>query len=130
VSDHSHTDEEFHNLQTLIVDLQNQFTDLNSQLVSLEAPRLIEVNLKSGDNRPYIGTPYLHVYGEICNVGFNTAYNCSLHIVAYQGSYVLATDTHIPLGSISGQSWISIDSQAPYAGGSLINWTITPEWKT
>jgi len=64
--------------------LQSQITTLQNQINVLVAPKLIKVNLKTDDNRPWFGTPYLHVYGYICNVGTNTAYNSNIHVVAYQ----------------------------------------------
>jgi len=142
VNSHSHTNAEYQSLQTQIASLQNEVDDLNSQIQSknaqiaslqnqladLQAPKLIKVNLKSDDNRPWLGTPYLHVYGEICNVGTNTAYNCKLHVVAYQSGGVVAIDTYILLGSISGQSWVSVDGSPTYSGGALTGWSVTPEW--
>lgn len=123
------------NLQNQIASLNSQISSLNAQIASLqsqinalEAPKLIKVNLKSDDNRPFLGTPYLHVYGEVCNVGSNTAYNCKLHVVAYQSGGVVAIDTYIVLGTISGESWRTVDASPTYGGGALTSWTITPEW--
>ena len=50
---------------------------------TLKAPKLVKAHLMGGDNRPWFGTPYLHIYGYIVNVGTETAYNCKLHVVAY-----------------------------------------------
>ena len=72
--------------------------------------------------------PYLHIYGYICNVGTNSAYNCKLHIVAYQSGGVKAIDTYIDLGTIDGESWKSVDSYIFYSGSPLESWEITPEW--
>jgi hypothetical protein len=121
VNDHGYTSEQYQNLQTQITNLQNQIADL-------QAPNLIKVNLKSDDNRPFLQTPYLHVYGEICNVGTNTAYNCRLHVVAYQSGGVIAINTDIVLSNIGGRSWVSVDGSPTYSGGSLTGWTITPTW--
>lgn len=121
VGDHGYTNDEYQNLQ-------NQITNLQSQIANLQAPNLIKVNLKADDNRPFLGTPYLHVYGEICNVGTNTANNCRLHVVAYQSGGVVAINTDIVLGTIAGKAWVSVDGSPTYSGGSLTSWTVTPTW--
>jgi chaperonin cofactor prefoldin len=115
-------------LNAQITSLQNQITYLQNQIDTLKAPKLIKVNLRADDNRPWLGTPYLHVYGYICNVGTNWAYNCKLHVVAYQSGGVVAIDTYITLGTITGESWTSVDSSVYYSGSALTSWTITPEW--
>jgi polyhydroxyalkanoate synthesis regulator phasin len=117
-------------LNVQITDLRNQITDLRNQIDTLRAPKLIKVNLRADDVRHvYSWDPddNLHVYGQICNVGTNWAYNCKLHVVAYQ-SGVVAIDTHIILGTIAGESWTSVDSTVYYSGSALTDWTITPEW--
>jgi hypothetical protein len=114
--------------QQQIVLLQNQNSGLQSQIANLEAPNLIKVNLKSDDNHPFLQQEYLHVYGEICNVGMNTAYNCKLHVVGYQSGGVVAFDTYILQGVISGYSWTSVDGTIPYNGGALVSWSITQQW--
>ena len=110
--------------------LNAQITDLENQIDSLKAPKLITVHLMSDDNRPWLGTPYLHVYGYICNVGTNTAYNSKIHVVAYQSGGVIAIDTYITRGTISGESWTSVDSNIYYSGSELTGWTLTLEWTT
>jgi len=117
-------------LQGNITYYSSQITDLENQIDSLKAPKLIKVDLRADDNRPWLGTPYLHVYGYICNVGTNWAYNCKLHVVAYQSGGVKAIDTYISLGTIIGESWTSVDSNIYYSGSELVSWTITPEWTT
>ena len=121
IANHHHTDSEYDSLVTQIANLQNQVN-------SLTAPKLIPVNLLSDDNRPLFQTPYLRVHGEVCNVGTNIAYNCKLHVVAYQSGGVTAIDTYITLSNINGESWTSVDSNIYYSGGSLTSWTITPTW--
>jgi hypothetical protein len=121
VNDHHHTDEDYTNLQ-------DQIASLQGQIVNLEGPTLVEVNLKSDDNHPFLDGEYLHVYGYICNVGNNTAYNCKLHVVGYQSGGVVAFDTYIILGTIYGYSWTSVDGSITYSGSSLTNWAITPQW--
>jgi prefoldin subunit 5 len=128
VNNQSHTNAEYQNLQNTISSLNTQITSLQSQIANLQAPDLIKVNLKSDDNHPFLGQENLHVYGEICNVGTNTAYNSKLHVVGYQSGGVVAFDTYILEGIISGHSWTSVDGAIPYNGGSLTSWTITLQW--
>jgi len=90
------------NLQNQISSLNAQITNLQNQINSLKAPKLIQVDLRADDNRPLFRTPYLHVYGYVCNVGANTAYNSKIHVVAYQSGGVVAIDTYITLGTIYG----------------------------
>ena len=117
------------NLENQVANLNSQIQTLNSQIANLQAPKLIKVNLRADDSRPWLQTPYLHVYGEIVNVGSNTARNCKLHVVAYQGS-VVAIDTYITMTNINGESWISVDSSVYYSGSSLTSSSITAQWTT
>jgi TolA-binding protein len=119
---------EIDNLYIQIINQQDTITNLQNQINSLKAPKLIMVDLKSEDNRPWLGTPYLHVYGYICNVGTNTAYNSKIHVVAYQSGGVVAIDTYITLGTIYGESWKSVDSNIYYSGSELVAWHLTLEW--
>jgi len=72
----------------------------------------------------------LLVSGYVHNVGISTAYNCKIHVVAYQSGRVLAINTDIALGTISGQSQISVNASITYDGSPLIDWTLTPQWTT
>ena len=115
-------------LNSQITSLNSQINSLNSQLDSLKGAKVVKVNLKADDSRPFLGTPNLHVYGELCNVGIDTAYNVKLHVVAYQSGGVVAIDTYIVVGSMNGESWTSVNGAPTYGGDSLTSWTITPEW--
>jgi hypothetical protein len=119
-STHSHTDSEYDSLSS-------QNTNLQNQIASLEAPNLIRINLGESDNRPWLGTPYLHIQSAITNVGTNTAFNCKLHVVLYQGA-TIAKDTYVLLGTISGRAGISTTNDVQYSGSALTGWTITPQW--
>lgn len=110
VANHHHTDQEFD---------------------SVTAPNLIAVDLKVSDlgaALPLIGTPDLHVYGYVCNVGTYAAYNSRIHVVAYQSGGVVAINTYITLGTVYGQSWTTVDSTFTYSGDALLSWTTTPTW--
>ncbi|MEM2915070.1 MAG: hypothetical protein QXH91_06710 [Candidatus Bathyarchaeia archaeon] len=119
---------EINSLTIQIINQQATITNLQNQIDALKAPKLIKVNLRADDNRPWLGTPYLHVYGYICNVGTNTAYSSKIHVVAYQSGGVVAIDTYITLGTIYGESWTSVDSNIYYSGSELVSWTLTLEW--
>jgi len=122
-------------LQANITYYNSQITDLENQTDTLKAPKLISVYLHANDVRkvyPWDPNDNLHVYGYICNVGTNRAYNCKLHVVAYQSGGVVAIDTYITLhcwlGVLSGESWASVDANIYYSGSALVSRTTTPEW--
>jgi len=148
------TQDEISSLQNQIASLENQITDLQSQLNqlqstydnyvashshsnseydalvseidSLKKPDLV-TRLGLMDERPFLQTSYLHVFGEVWNVGTNTATNCKLHVILYQGA-VVAEDTYINLGTILGKDYTSVDSPIYYEGSELTSWSISPEW--
>jgi hypothetical protein len=116
------------NLNSQIGSLKDQILNLQNQINSLKAPKLIQVDLRADDNRPWFQTPYLHVYGYVCNVGKNPAYNSKIHVVAYQSGGVVAIDTYIALGTMHGESWKRVDTKVYYSGSALTAWTLTLEW--
>jgi TolA-binding protein len=124
----SNLNSQINSLKAQIANLQNQIVDLQNQINSLKAPKLIKVDLRAEDNRPWLQTPYLHVYGYVCNVGTNTAYNSKIHVIAYQSGGVVAINTDIILGTIYGESWKSVDANLYYQGNALTGWTLTLEW--
>lgn len=122
-------------MQNQISALNTDKTNLQNQINALRAPKIIKVDLKTSET--YGWNPVLHVYGYLCNVGDNTAYNCWLHVVGYLSNGVVASDTHISLAAISGGSWVLVDIpiSLSYSGSSniynptrLTNVTITEEW--
>jgi hypothetical protein len=119
---------EINDLTIQIINQQATITSLQNEINTLKAPKLIKVNLRADDNRPWLQTPYLHVYGYVCNVGTFTAYSSKIHVVAYQSGGVVAIDTYITLGTIYGESWTSVDSNIYYSGSELVSWTLTLEW--
>jgi hypothetical protein len=108
--------------------LKAQVSELQSRLEALRVARLIMVNLKGEDVRPFLGNPYLHVYGAVCNVGLEKAYNSRLHVTAYQADGVVAIDTYVILGDIEAGTWKNVDAKIYYTGSALANWTMKPEW--
>ncbi|MEM2876119.1 MAG: hypothetical protein QXL67_04115 [Candidatus Bathyarchaeia archaeon] len=110
------------------VQFQQRIMRLQASINSLIAPKLVKVDLKAEDIRPLFGTPHLHVYGYVCNVGNYTALNSTIHVTAFQSGGVTAIDTSIDLGSIDGESWRSVDSNIYYNGSELVNFTLTLEW--
>ena len=116
-------------LQSQIATLQNQATYLQNQIDALKAPKLIEVDLRAEDKRPWFQTPYLHVYGYVCNVGTNTAYDSKLHVVAYQSGRVIAKETDILLGTVAGESYAYVDVNVYYSGSPIVSYEITLYWQ-
>jgi len=115
-------------LNTQVSLLTTQITNLQNQINTLITPKLIGVDLKGDDNGPFWDKLYLKVYGYVCNVGTNTAYNSKIHVILYQSGGVVANDTYITLGTINGESWISIDSKVYFDGPALTGWNLTLEW--
>ena len=99
---------------------------LQNEIDGLKASKLV-TRLGATDNRPLLGTKNLFVQGSIWNVGTNSAQNCRLHVVMYQGQTV-AEDTYINLGTINGESYTEISENVYYEGSALTDWNITPEW--
>ena len=93
-----------------------QIANLQGQINTLKAPDLIKLNLEETDVR--FGTPYLYVRSIVVNVGSDTANDCKLHVILYQGS-VVANETDIILGSIPGRNWVAVDEKVSYTGSSL-----------
>jgi len=114
-------------LQAQISNLTAQIDNLTDQIDALTEPKLIQVNLNVEDVRPLSSQSYLHITGEIVNVGANSAHNSKLRVVAYQ-KLVLAIDQYLPLGTINGQSWVEIDSNIPYNGDAIDVYTVTADW--
>lgn len=115
-------------LQNEISRKDSQILSLSSQITGLQSPNLIKINLGEEDNRTWLATPHLRVQAVIVNLGTNIAYRCKLHVILYQGTLV-AVDTDIPLGSIAGREWVTMDEQVSYSGSALTSWSVIPEWE-
>ncbi|MGF3522433.1 MAG: hypothetical protein ACQXXJ_04980 [Candidatus Bathyarchaeia archaeon] len=119
-------------LQDENANLQRENANLKHQLYYEREPFLVTM-LGVSDvlyNPQYRGrslTPRLYIQGEVWNAGDKVAYNCSLHVVLYQGSAV-ANETTIELGNIKPWTYVKVDRNIYYEGERLTNWTITPQW--
>jgi hypothetical protein len=118
------------NLNTQISELQNQLDNLQKAClvtslgISIE-PRAI----------PY-PHPHFTIEGIVINVGTKTAYNASLHIIAYykksggidwQLSGKIALNMSIPLGNLA--KWETGHVNQIIATSDWIgNYTVTPTW--
>ncbi len=116
VSGHTHTDPEYNSLYMTYT--------------NMKAPKVVRA-WDASDIRPEFGSPYLWLYGYAVNVGSDTAFNCSLHVVANRGSEEAVIDTYVNLGTIVGELKSTyMDNKFTYSGNALTDWTITPEWTT
>ena len=105
--------------------LNTQITSLQRIIEDLEAPKLVTA-LAVVDQRPLFQTPYFEITGTVWNVGSETATNCRLHIILYQGS-TIAEDTYISLSTINSESYRNVDEKIFYAGTEITDWEIIPE---
>ena len=112
-STHSHSD--------------SKYDALEAERDLLNAPKLSTLSLRVTDERPELGTPCLHLQGEVWNVGSLVAYDCQLHVIAHQGD-VKAIDTQLFVGTIFGENRKSLDEEIPYSGDALTRWNITASW--
>ena len=112
-------------LEAQIIYLQATVDTIQGQVDALRAPKLVTA-LSVTDQRPWFQTPYVQISGEVWNVGSDTAYNCRLHIILYQGS-AIAEDTYISLSTINGESHRNVDTQIFYVGSELTDIDIIPE---
>jgi hypothetical protein len=121
-------------LNAQIVDLGGQpgqtpsESDKDAQIAALQAAKLISVNLKAEDNRSIVETPFVHVYGYVVNVGNSTADDAKVHVVLQQSGGVIAKDTYIDLGAISGESFVSVDTKVYYEGSEIVIASLVLEW--
>jgi len=123
---------QLYNLQTENENLQRKNANLEHQLYYEREPFLV-TRLGVSDvlyNPQYRGKsliPRLYIQGEVWNIGDKIAFNCSLHVVLYQGN-VVANETYIELGDIQPWSLVKVDRNIYYEGERLTNWTITPQF--
>ena len=107
--------------------LQNQITTLQNEIDQLKAPKLI-TRLGANDIRLLFSTPYMEISGTVWNVGKNTAQDCRIHVILYQGATV-AKATYITLGSIDGEQWKGVTEKIYYEGSAITEWEMDIEYK-
>lgn len=133
VASHSYTDSEYDCLNTTYNDYVNTHSYSDAEYAALEAerdafkaPKLNLLNLQSSDEWS-LEAPYLYFYGEVWNVGTDTAYDCRIHVTAYQGT-IKAIDSWIGLGTIPGENKKSLDVTIDYEGEPLTTWNVSAAW--
>lgn len=133
VTSHSYTDSEYESLNSTYNDYvdTHSHTDLEYEALederdAFKAPKLNLLNLQSSDEWS-LDAPYLHFYGEVWNVGVETAFDCRIHVTAYQGA-VKAIDSWIGLGTILGENKKSLDVDIDYEGAPLTAWNESAYW--
>jgi hypothetical protein len=102
VATHSHSNEEYDSLQ--------------SQVDSLKAAQLHEVNFNWEWNEPWIGSHYVHVSGAVFNSGIYTARNVRINVWLYDSNHVLIRSYTINLGDISGKTYSNFATDIGYSG--------------
>jgi hypothetical protein len=105
-----------------------QIAALQDEIESLRVAKLVSVNLKAEDNRSIVETPYVRVYGYVVNVGNNTAVDAKIHVVLQQSGGVVANDTYVDLGSVGGESVVSVDTKVYYEGSEIVTVSMVLEW--
>jgi hypothetical protein len=101
---------------------------LQDEVAILSAAKLVSVSLKAEDNRSVVQTPFVHVYGYAVNFGNNTANDAKIHVVLQQSGGVVANDTYVNLGSIGGESVVSVDTKVYYEGSAIVLASLVLEW--
>ena len=119
-----------------IAELQNEKANLQDQLQTQQngagTPRLVtRLGVKDIRASPYVNHPWsgrirFFVSGEVWNVGRVPGYNCTLHVVLYQGTNV-ANDTKVMLGTIKPGAFVDVSADVYYEGDELTSWNVTPE---
>jgi len=119
-----------------VADLQSEKASLQSQLQTQQSranpPKLVtrlgakDVRASPYANHPWSGRIRFYVSGEVLNVGQVPVYNCTLHVVLYQGAKV-ANDTYVMLGTIKPGSFVDVSANVYYEGEALTSWNVTPE---
>ena len=110
-----------------IAGLQNQLAQKNATIDGLEAAKLVSVGLKAEENRTGQAY-YVRVYGYVVNVGVNATDDAAIHVVLYQTGGVVANDTYVDLGSISGEAFVSVDAKVYYEGSRIVSTSMILEW--
>jgi hypothetical protein len=112
---------------------ETQITDLNKKVIDLQAQleNEQEANLVTslGINARAYPMNYLIVEGLVINVGTKTAYNASLHVIAYNADGLLSLNKSLPLGNM--EKWQIrhvVEKLYTYDFLGNQNYTVTPVW--
>jgi hypothetical protein len=107
VNSHSHTNSEYDS------NLANYFV--------LRAPHLVSdlsLNDIPGTGWPYYNSPYIHIWGDIVNIGADTAVNSSLFVELKDASGNLILNKTLSLGDFAYGSFVWVDKTFDYNGGA------------
>ena len=115
------------NLQTQVSDLEWWKSYLENETAELKAANLDLIDTSWTDNHPWLGTPYVHVYGTVVNFGEETAYEVVLTVEIYEGAVLLKTE-NINLEDIWGEWYGKFDVDINYSGDAdsvdrSVSWT-------
>ena len=134
--DNSSVQRQVDDFRSHVADLQSEKASLLGQLQTRQSgansPELVSrLGVKDIRASPYAGHPWsgrirFYVSGEVWNVGQVPAFNCTLHVVLYQGATV-ANDTYVMLGIIKPGSFVDVSANVYYEGEALTSWNVTPE---
>jgi hypothetical protein len=99
---------------------------LQTEVDSLKAATIEQVNFDWTDNHPLIGSAYVVVSGTIFNSGTKSANNVVITIRIYGGSNDQLGSGTISLGTISGRSYKNFTQGFNYGGDAYyVLWDVT-----
>jgi hypothetical protein len=125
-----------------IADLQRQISYADSQINSLNSSVATLQNQVSNLTAPSIvwdirggvyATVWFSVSGAVCNFGTQSAYNATVHVVAYFVNGTKAIDSDVNVGTVLGRTIETVGDPTHgdiYFGGGILNqnWVITTSW--
>jgi hypothetical protein len=117
--------------QQQIGNLQGEKETLQKQIDQQNAPRIVtrlgvrDIRSSPALNHPWSNKIRLYIDGDVWNIGADTAMNCYLNVTLYQNN-VVANQSLIRLGTISGASSVHVAYNIHYSGDPLTRWTIIP----
>ena len=123
---------EMNNKNSQLQTLNDQIVDLQTQIANgtLQAAKLIEIDMKFTDNRTDISKPFLQVTGYIYNTGLSSANNSVFHVTATRTDNAQVIDSSTNIGTIEAGTYTKIDIQIPYNGTPLVEYSDNLEWAT
>jgi hypothetical protein len=113
---------------TQINSLNSSVTTLQNQVSNLTAPSIV------WDIRGSVyATVWFSVSGSVGNFGTQSAYNATVHVVAYFVNGTKAIDSDLNVGTIPGRTIETVGNPTHgdiYFGGGILNqnWVITTSW--